>query len=443
MTLEVTLLTMKLNSYLVQSRHGIFYLRIQRGGKEKRLSLRTRDPLKAQLAAYAFGGTIVSMNNNKNRTLGWTLATDGQKLELSTDGSQQDHANAIEALAAYFNAQAGHKSNISAGKISPSLSGKCLRDAVEEYGIALGKVKQAEKSKSMALSTLNKLTSKLGADFDLRNLSDDVVEKYWLQPRLTEVAATTAKRDLSFIRAFVEWSSDSKRMYCPAPLGLSLDAQGGHREYFSSSDLKTIFDALPGVANKPFKLWLPLIGLYTGARISEIAAVKTDGVYRKSSIDALFLPGTKTDASARLVPIHHDLVQLGLLDYATSRKVTGHEYLFDIKWSAVNGPGAEVSKWFGKFIRAVGISDKNKVFHSFRPTIVDHLRQHGSPFEPRCQYLGHDAGGGVHNKIYGREELGLSVLKAEVVDRIDWMKYCDWKPDYEALRAKALALNDA
>ena len=153
---------MKLNSYLVRSRHGIFYLSIQRDSIDRRISLRTRDPLKAQMAAYHFGGTIAAMNNDKNRTFGWTIATNGQKLKISTDGSDEDSKNAIEAMSVYFSALAGQKSNTFVAKVSPSLSSKCLRDAVGEYKISLQKVKQAEKSKLMALSTLENLTAKLG-----------------------------------------------------------------------------------------------------------------------------------------------------------------------------------------------------------------------------------------------------------------------------------------
>ena len=46
---------MLLNSYLVKSRHGIFYLRIQRKGVDKRVSLRNRDPIIAKFSAYRFG----------------------------------------------------------------------------------------------------------------------------------------------------------------------------------------------------------------------------------------------------------------------------------------------------------------------------------------------------------------------------------------------------
>jgi hypothetical protein len=53
---------MQLNSYFVKSRHGIYYLRVQRCGVDKRVSLRTRDPEKTRVSAYKFG---VFMANNE------------------------------------------------------------------------------------------------------------------------------------------------------------------------------------------------------------------------------------------------------------------------------------------------------------------------------------------------------------------------------------------
>jgi len=54
---------MKLNSFLVKSRYGIFYLRLQRGGVDRRISLRTRDPERAMYMAYQFGVKVHTIKN--------------------------------------------------------------------------------------------------------------------------------------------------------------------------------------------------------------------------------------------------------------------------------------------------------------------------------------------------------------------------------------------
>ena len=288
----------------------------------------------------------------------------------------------------------------------------------------------------MAESTLNGLINKLGANFDMSKISDDAIEIKWLEPRISEVAKTTAKRDLSFVRSFIFWAADRKRKYTPHPLTLSLTATGENWAYFTKSDLNLIFDDLHNFAENSWQLWIPLIGLYTGARISEISSLKIEFFSVKNGINSILFDGTKMDASKRTIPIHPDLIKLGILDFVKSRP-RGATWLFDIDHHNQNGAGATVSKWLTKYKRKVGLSHKLKVFHSFRPTIVDHLKQAGSGFEARCQYVGHDAGGGVHNKVYGRNELSLTLIKSEVVDKIDWLKYCDFELDFEAIQAKA------
>lgn len=55
----------KLASHLMLSRHGIYYLRIERDGIERRRGLRTRDPAQARAAAWRFGATIHGMSTQK------------------------------------------------------------------------------------------------------------------------------------------------------------------------------------------------------------------------------------------------------------------------------------------------------------------------------------------------------------------------------------------
>ncbi|MDO9204703.1 site-specific integrase [Methylotenera sp.] len=429
---------MRLYSRLKKSRHGIYYLRIQQDGIDRRWSISTRDPEVAAIAAYNLGATIAKMKIDPTKIKSWTLESDGQSLKVTTEDNDDDRESAIEALVVYAKVKATLPPPPSSSRQpttpAPTIS---LDAAIKEYEPHLMKSKLAEKSKKMALSTLNNLMKRLGADFDLSKLTDDVIESKWLEPKLTVVAETTVKRDLSFIRAFVAYAADKKRRYCPAPLTLTLEAKGQHWSYLDAKDLDTIFSNLDLYTEKPWQFWLPIIGLYTGARIGEIASLKTSYFSEKLGLQVMHLEGTKTDASPRDLPIHPALIQLGFLDYVNSRRNAGHKMVFDIPHSAQNGWGAAASKWYTTYKAKIGLTDKKKVFHSFRPTIVDHLMQHGSDFEARCQYVGHDSGGGVHSKVYGRNGVNLELLQKEVVHKIDWQKYCGWSPNLVSLKIHA------
>ncbi len=420
---------------LQQAPSGIYFLRIQRNGKDRRISLKTSDFDQAQFAAQILHATLSNMKIDPNKIKDWTLeTTDGGNIKIKTENNDEDRASALEAVKIIVDgrqAKDTYKSTIQ------SRLTKTLGEAILEYTPFLEKSDTALKTKRMAESTLSDLAKRLGGSFNMHLLNDQIIEDKWLDPRLKNVAKTTAKRDLTFVRGFVNWASDKKRKYCPAPLTLTVEARGENWDYYSVNDLKLIFDNLPNETKEAWQFWIPLIGLFTGARISEIASLKVESFIEKNGIKAMRLEGTKTEASNRTVPIHQDLIALGLLDYVATRHNSRKIYLFEIKNHNQNGAGATASKWFTKFKRNIKLGGDRKVFHSFRPTLVDHLRQAGVDFEARCQFVGHDSGGGVHNKIYGRNELNLTIIKNEVVDKINWQKYCGWLPDLIKLKEKA------
>lgn len=428
---------MQLNSYLVKSRHGIYYLRIQRNGTDKRVSLRTKNLAEAQFSAYQFGAKLRFMTNPKNH-LGWSLDTrvDGT-FSIKTDDTPEDRASA-ENVVRMLAEQKMASSLVASNSISQALKPISIADAVIAY---LPKLTGAIKSQKMAKTALGHLVSKLGSNFNMSEFNDEIVDEQWMEIRKTEVAMTTVKKELSWINGFSAFAY--KQKYCLAPLTITI-AKGAaanvHRAYFDGNDLKVIFDALPSAAKHPWKFWIPVIGLYTGARIGELAGLRVEHFFTKMGLNVMHLPGTKTDCAPRDVPLHPALVSIGLLQYVESRRAAGWDMLFDIVYSTHNGYGAAPSKWFGPFLRSVGIVNKDKVFHSFRHTFVDHLKQMLSEKEVRMQFMGHADARDTHSSVYGRQDFPLTALQKEVINKIDWNQYCGWSPDVEKLRIAADAL---
>lgn len=420
---------------LQKAPNGYYYLRLQRDGKDRRLSLKTRDLTQAQIAVNFLHATLCGMKTNLENIKGWTVELEGDKLKIQTEDNAEDRASALEAVKILAEARSSRQDSYKS--VIQSRVTKTLGEAMLEYLPVLAKSNTAVKTQRMAESTLTDLSKRLGGGFNMHLLNDEIIEEKWLNARLEVIAATTAKRDLTFIRGFVDWAADKKRGYSPAPLTLTVQAKGENWDYYSAQDLKLIFNSLPKYAETAWQLWTPLIALYTGARISEIASLKTENFIEKNGVKAMKLEGTKTAASNRTIPIHQDLIELGLLDLVSTRHDDNKVFLFDIKSHNQNGAGATVSKWYTKFKQSIKLNGDRKVFHSFRPTLVDHLKQAGVDFEARCQYVGHDAGGGVHNKVYGRNELNLQKIYQDVVQKINWQKYCGWEPDLKLLKIKA------
>jgi integrase len=111
----------------------------------------------------------------------------------------------------------------------------------------------------------------------------------------------------------------------------------------------------------------------------------------------------KNKHSVRAVPIHQQLIAVGFLDFAaTQRKVRSAEAWLLPEVAPSTAGVSAFSKWFGRYIGAHGVTDPNKVFHSFRHNFTDALRAAVTGDVSRA-LLGH-AQEGVHGR-YGAKKI--------------------------------------
>ncbi len=168
------------------------------------------------------------------------------------------------------------------------------------------------------------------------------------------------------------------------------------RKPWTRADLSKLFDdplfasyALPptSAAGMDAAYWLPLLGAYTGARISELAQLGTKDMERTEEAgwvlhiteDADEGQKVKNTHSVRTVPIHPELVRLGFVDYWQAISDHGPGPLWPaLPRSKQNGAGGKISQWFGQFKKAKGFGGE-LVFHSFRHTVETELRALKAP----------------------------------------------------------------
>lgn len=146
--------------------------------------------------------------------------------------------------------------------------------------------------------------------------------------------------------------------------------------------------------------WGAVIGLYTGARVSEVGQLAladfstVDGVPCLTITDEGEGQSVKNEASRRTIPIHPDLLALGLMERVERLRAAGEVRLFPkLKVGAVNGAGNWLSKAFTRHIAAVSIEQPAKGkygFHSLRKTAIQTMKSAKVPLEWRCAYVGHD-----------------------------------------------------
>lgn len=199
------------------------------------------------------------------------------------------------------------------------------------------------------------------------------------------------------------------------------------RSAFTEADLRALFDKTryaPADGPKPNQYWLPLLGLYTGARLNELCQLRLDDVVVINGIDCLHIrqgspdQKIKTDSSERLVPIHSRLKALGFLEYVGRLRSEGHVRVFpELTRHKKHGYSAAPSKWFARVRAQLGFEGK-KDFHSFRHTLADHLKQKGVSEALVGGILGHQTGGITFNR-YGKDfrpELLAPVVESVSLD---------------------------
>lgn len=168
--------------------------------------------------------------------------------------------------------------------------------------------------------------------------------------------------------------------------------------------------------------WLPLMGLYTGARSNELAHLEIEDCYDFAGqplLDFNLLgphKSLKTEASERKTPVHPDLIALGLWERVKRLREEGEAKLFPgLDFTAQNGPANAAQRAFSRYLERLGIHARGtgKVgLHSFRDTVITTMKDGGVRRELREEYCGHELSSrGDHDEAYGADFLPPNLAK--------------------------------
>lgn len=158
-------------------------------------------------------------------------------------------------------------------------------------------------------------------------------------------------------------------------------------------------------AGREAAYWLPLLGLFTGARVSELAQLTRGDVFTDGG--DLYLSITdegehqqlKTTKSRRVLPVHPELIRLGFVDYWTGLGGAPSESLWPNLPLRKGKPGGYFSQWFGEFRKEVGLG-KYPDFHCFRHTVRTQLAEARYPEAVKDRVTGHSVKGSTGTKVY-------------------------------------------
>jgi integrase len=169
------------------------------------------------------------------------------------------------------------------------------------------------------------------------------------------------------------------------------------REPWADEEVRTMLSAVlsgqHGSEGAPYRKWVPLIGAYSGMRLNEICQLAIADFGEVEGIPVITITDegddgkrVKTANSRRAIPVHPELVSLGLLAYVEAQRKAGIARLFPELSKGRDGYGATVSKWFARFRQRLGVK---REFHALRHTVANHLRDAGVVEDVVADVLGH------------------------------------------------------
>jgi integrase len=216
-------------------------------------------------------------------------------------------------------------------------------------------------------------------------------------PDEDRISDETKGNHFTKMRSFIGWCEDNcsfmatdlKKPINNSPKNTTPDDE--QRDAFSDEDLKNLFESkqyVRGTHKQPSHFWIPLLGLFTGARENELCQLYKTDIYQDATSGVWVIdinensPDKKLKKTfhKRIVPIHKKLVDLGFIDFSKSVKT---DRLFGDLPHLRDGYGDKFSKWFNDTYRNktncnVGqLPDEKKTFHLlYRNNAMDEYSQY-------------------------------------------------------------------
>ena len=290
---------------------------------------------------------------------------------------------------------------------------------------------------------------------EFRELSLDEILERDIPPE-KQLGLTTKYKYLERIVVFLKWLEDNgysaPNIYKPLMIKKNYQTQGYDKKHpYTLDDLKKLFnsnDYVKGEHDKPFKFWVPLICLLAGARVNEICQLLLADIYKDDEFGIFVFNFNKNDSSntkkslkkpyhERSVPIHEQLIRLGLIEYVEYLRSKNEVRLFpELRYLGVKGKYAGTAiKWFNVTYtnnKNCNIITPKTSLHSLRHNISDYFSKTLNLVETKYVYaLGQTPKGGVSVTNYVTPEklpeLHKTFNKVDFSDTIDFSKIRTWK----------------
>ncbi len=241
------------------------------------------------------------------------------------------------------------------------------------------------------------------------------------------LSETTIRKYLVQVNMVFEYAKQNGYIptnYCVTMKKNSKIKDNEQRENYDAADLKALFNS-PVYTDKekallyPERWWIPIIALYSGMRLNEIAQLYKEDVKNIDGIWCFDVNGDKdksikTKDSKRIVPISPVILDLGFLEFINS---FNHERVFKNLVRQRDGYAHNFTRWYDKYNRQYVTKNKKRVFHSFRHTFINNLKQQHLDENVISELVGHSTGSitlGRYGKAYFVD------IKLETINKLNY-----------------------
>ena len=128
---------------------------------------------------------------------------------------------------------------------------------------------------------------------------------------------------LAPVRAILQWAVDNQHLATNPAERVTIDVKtraGESKRGFDDKEAALILAAAQRETDA-VKHWVPLLGAYSGARLSEICQLRGEDILQLSGVWCMkFVPeagSLKTAGSERVVPLHPAVIEAGFLKFAS------------------------------------------------------------------------------------------------------------------------------
>ena len=422
------------------NRRGVFFVRfpstVDAEGRRRvvQQSLRTKDPATAKLHALRFcldlatGARPMSSPDPRDAVPYHINVNTG---EASADGPE-DHERLMAFIAgnkdlfltlAKLRAE-GQQATPSAGPVQAStrpdtalpLAG-CAMSLDEAFQLHLDVERRVvtKHTVSEKAAVYRDFLDVFGAATPVRAISAPLIATRWTpiesaRPN-TKFGGTLGLRRLDkrrlYLSKFFDWAGDGELHGGPNPMAAKIATKsqivddGDAYSEFTSDDLKKLFSPeFVAHMDKPDWYWVPLMGLFSGARLGELCGLQIADFKVVEGVKIFDIQEGKNAPSIRRVPIHSKLLDLGLWECVEALRSRGATYFLHHR--SPNYLQKSMGLRFGIWAKKLGIKgeDPMKVFHSFRSTAITDMHNTGGGGAAIRRAVGHASPDtkGVHGK---------------------------------------------